>query len=307
MSLRAVRNGLRARFPRVFALYKRRMRRHVMRGDAHYAIARWVNDGLALRSRIGLADVSFDHDGVWFTDARGLHWSFDPGIWGSTLGAATGSSHESAELDAVCRYLDNSSVVVDVGANIGAFALPVAKTTGARIIAVEPVSSTFALLNRNVQRNQASGSISTIRSAVGATIGEVVLTTDAQSANYVLAGQGVARINEERVPVTTLDELLRTELRIDLIKVDVEGLELDVMRGAAGTLRKHAPAVLLEIEARWTSRYGYAPVTLFTYMAEAGYGYKTITDAGPVPSTDLAADINRGNNFLFTHHARTEG
>jgi FkbM family methyltransferase len=299
MAVRALRNQLRLRLPGVFALYKRRLRRHVARTDSHYAIAAWVDHGIALRSRLGLADVCFDHDGAWFVDSRGLQWRFDPAIWGSTLGAATGSTHESAEIDTICRRLDNESVVVDVGANIGSFALPVTGATGARIIAIEPVSSTFALLNANIRRNRAESAITTVKTALGESAGEVVITTDAQSANYVLTGQSTARAGEERVPVITLDELLADETRIDLIKVDVEGLELNVMRGARATLARHSPDVLLEIEPRWTTRFGYEPEALFALMTEAGYSYQTVTSAGPTKSTTVGADLKLGNNFLF--------
>lgn len=56
----------------MFAFYKRRVRRYVAGREPHYAIASWVNEGLALRRRLSLADVRFDCDGVWFVDARGL-------------------------------------------------------------------------------------------------------------------------------------------------------------------------------------------------------------------------------------------
>lgn len=277
-----------------------RVRRYVARREPHYAIASWVNEGFELRRRLNLADVCFDRDGAWFVDTRGLQWRFDPAIWGSTLGAEVGSVHESAELQTACQRLDQSSVVVDVGANIGAFALPVANATGAHVIAIEPVSSTFGLLNGNVRRNRADDVVTTVQTAVGDAAGEVVITTGAQSANYVLSGQTKARIGEERVSVVTLDELLADEPCIDFIKVDVEGLELNVMRGARQTLARHAPAVLLEIEPRWTTRAGHKPEEVFALMNDAGYIYHTLTPEGPAQATTIAEDLQRGNNFLFT-------
>jgi len=291
---------LRRRFPGIFAFYKRWVRRHIARGDPHYAIASWVNVGLALRQRLALADVCFDRDGVWFVDGRGLQWQFDPGIWGSALGAATGGVHESAELDAVCQRLDRSSVVVDVGANIGAFAIPVTKATGARVIAIEPVSSTFALLVANIARNGAGDFVTTVHSAIGDAAGNAVMTTDAQSANHVLVRQTTARVGEERIAVTTLDRLLAREPRIDLIKVDVEGLELKVLLGARKTLEDHAPTVLLEIESRWTTRYGYQPQDIFDFMTDAGYAYQTMNANGARQSTSIESDLREANNFLFT-------
>lgn len=254
---------------------------------------------MALRERVHLAEVCLDGDGAWFTDQRGLQWGFDPAIWDSTLGAATGSTHEATEIDAVCRQLDHTAVVVDVGANIGTFAIPVTRATMARVIAVEPVSTTFALLDANVRRNGVDGLITRVRAAVGDAAGDVVLTTGGQSANYVLADQTKARAGEEQVPSVTLDELLRNERRVDLIKVDVEGLELSVLRGALETLARHSPTVLLEIEARWTARYGHTPDDVFELMAERGYRYQPLTQAGLVEATDVAADLKLTNNFWF--------
>ncbi|MGH2898719.1 MAG: FkbM family methyltransferase, partial [Solirubrobacteraceae bacterium] len=196
--------------------------------------------------------------------------------------------------------LDGCSVVVDVGANIGAFAVPLTRDTGARVIAVEPVSSTFALLNDNVRRNRVQNTVTTVRSALGSTAGEAVVTTDSQSANYLLHDRASARAGEEHVGVTTLDALVADEPRIDLIKVDVEGLELEVMRGAQVTLARHAPAVLLELEARWTRRYGYEPRELIAFMMQFGYSYELVTPDGLAAPTTLADDLRRANNLLFT-------
>ncbi len=68
-------------------------------------------------------------------------------------------------------------------------------------------------------------------------------------------------------------------------------IDLDICR---------APAVLLEIESRWTERYGYKPEDIFALMAKAGYSYETMTSAGPMQPTSITADLQRGNNFLFT-------
>jgi FkbM family methyltransferase len=162
--------------------------------------------------------------------------------------------HESAEIDVIFKHLDCSSVVVDIGANIGTFALSVVHAAQSRVIAVEPVSSTFALLNANVRRNDADDAVTTVQAALGDVAGRSRCHDGRQSANYVLRGQAEARAGEELVPMTTLDKLFEGEARIDLIKVDVEGLELNVMRGARHTLARHTPAVLLEIESRWTTR-----------------------------------------------------
>jgi hypothetical protein len=111
------------------------------------------------------------------------------------------------------------------------------------------------------------------------------------------------------VPVTTLDEYLagtnKPLRRIDLIKCDVEGHELEVFRGAERTLRKHRPILLFEREIR---HCGGQPIALaFDYLRELGYrghfpiGSK-LYDIAQFDPTRHQAGARAGayvNNFIF--------
>ena len=81
------------------------------------------------------------------------------------------------------------------------------------------------------------------------------------------------RPSEERVidvEVETVDRLLPDHERIDLIKIDVEGAEVNVLRGARRTLRRWQPVVVFEHGVRTSKPYGTTPEMLFDLLADSG-------------------------------------
>jgi FkbM family methyltransferase len=142
-------------------------------------------------------------------------------------------------------------VVLDVGANIGLFALSHARA-GARVYAVEPHPAAFARLERNIAANGLRGRITAIPCALGAHEGRARLIGGrATPLTRVAPDQGGT------VRLRTLDALV-AELGltgIDLLKLDVEGAEVAVLRGARRVLptvgrmvlEVHAPALLDEV------------------------------------------------------------
>jgi FkbM family methyltransferase len=147
---------------------------------------------------------------------------------------------------------------VDAGANIGAYTLPASRLVGpaGRVIAFEAHPLTFALLKRNVEENRLSN-VTVENRALGDTAGTLRLSfTAANPGETHVAGAdegGVA------VPVTTLDEALSRAGTgaVDYLKIDVEGFELPVLRGALRTLRE-SPGIIVqtELQERHAERYG---------------------------------------------------
>jgi FkbM family methyltransferase len=129
-------------------------------------------------------------------------------------------------------------VVVDVGAGIGSYALP-AMAAGAHVIAYSPEESEGLL--RVIYANQhVSGTISLIKHGLSSKPGHI--TCDGHAYYF-----HDARGPEEKLPgfdVTTLDA--ENHPRVDWIKIDVEGQELEVLRGAAETIKKFKPKILVE-------------------------------------------------------------
>jgi FkbM family methyltransferase len=169
-----------------------------------------------------------------------------------------------ALLTAIVRPGD---VYVDVGANYGTYALPIAQDRSVRVIAVEPQPQLAEALRRSVAAN-AFPNVDVIEAALSDYEGGGVLATGAGSGSATFHHQrqafGSAMIN---VPVMRLDDLA-AELnlnRLDCLKIDVEGAEIDVLKGGAATIARHHPAIVFEVGAKERQQ------AVFEWLRGAGY------------------------------------
>jgi len=149
-----------------------------------------------------------------------------------------------AELPLVRDLARPGYTVVDVGANIGYYTLLFESVVGVtgRIVAFEPEPDNLAELRVNVEKNSLRN-VTIEPCAVGARSGTVAF---ARGINGGVRDDAVSSTGDEvRVPLVTLDEALSGA--VDLIKIDVEGYEEEVLRGATRTLRTQRPALFVEI------------------------------------------------------------
>jgi len=140
------------------------------------------------------------------------------------------------------RALQAGEVVLDLGANLGCFMLPAARVVAptGRVYCIEPVPENLGHLRRTVAANGLNN-VTVIPQAVGAERGVTRLNLCPRSGGHsALFDYGGDTVD---VPTTTVDDLV-AELglgRVDFVKMDVEGMETEVLRGAARTLRAHRP------------------------------------------------------------------
>ena len=183
---------------------------------------------------------------------------------------------ERAELQFVQHFLSEGQRVIDVGANVGYLTIPMGLKVGVTgcVIACEPEPENLNRLRMNVSRNDLRN-VDIRPTAVGNHDGETSLRLGDDSAYHTTASPSdllaITAAHETgrqvRVPVIRLDTLwedLGTP-SIDLIKIDVEGTELDVLRGSVRLLHKERPWLMLETEhfervAAYLRSLEYAPV-----------------------------------------------
>jgi FkbM family methyltransferase len=174
-------------------------------------------------------------------------------------------------------------VVYDVGANIGFFTLLAARCVGpaGRVYAFEPVDRNAAAIERSVRLN-GFATVEVFRNAVGASNGAADLNLARHIGGAVLATVGVPpdRRGSVTVEVVSLDSVIAERgLRPpSLVKIDVEGAELDVLSGMRQTLRAHRPVLICEADD--ATREGLRLKTEALSAALAGLGY-SLTGLAP--------------------------
>jgi FkbM family methyltransferase len=121
---------------------------------------------------------------------------------------------------------------LDVGANIGSYTLLASGVCKAKTISFEPDPQTMVLLRRNIDLNGLHGDVVLEQAAVGGEEGEVEFTIGCDTTNHVTKGN---EGRTQRVPMRTLDSITALNPPT-MIKVDVEGFEAHVFRGARAVL-----------------------------------------------------------------------
>lgn len=140
--------------------------------------------------------------------------------------------HEYVDMRFVLDTLKPGDLFVDIGANVGSYTVLASKVCGARAISVEPDPDTARALRRNVEINGIKDKVQVVEAALGATAGTASFTVGRDTVNRV-AGPEDANVRD--VVVRTLDDVLEGQVP-RVIKIDVEGFEAEVFRGAAVAL-----------------------------------------------------------------------
>ncbi len=170
-----------------------------------------------------------------------------------TPGTSETSIYDAARTYFYTWYLDQyfqhtalrpGDVVVDIGAHIGCAAVPAARAVGpaGHVYACEAIPSISMALRHTVA---ASGldNITVLNYGLGSAPGEATFLARGAGSGHSDLGGSVGE--PVTVPMTTLDALVAEVglQRLDFLKVDVEGWEPEVLRGAAQTIRRHRPVI----------------------------------------------------------------
>jgi len=153
--------------------------------------------------------------------------------------------YSEGEVELFRQCLGAGDVALDVGANLGAHTLPLAQIVGpsGTVFAFEPQRILFQILCGNVALNEITN-VHALPVAVGRAAGRAkVPALDYRGATN-FGGISLGSAQGEDVPVVTLDQLEVSKAR--LIKIDVEGMELDVLAGAKATLARCRPILYVE-------------------------------------------------------------
>ena len=181
----------------------------------------------------------------------------------------TYGEYNGLEAEFLKRFINPGDVAVEVGANIGSHTVGLGKAVGAqgKVYAFEPQRACYALLQAQIALNRLSNVVIAYNEGVGRERSRLWVP----AANYDKLGNfGGLSLGEQQggsaqpVDVVTLDERLG-DSKCSLIKIDVEGMEADVIRGGLKTIREHRPFLYVE-----NDRVEKSP-SLVALILELGY------------------------------------
>jgi FkbM family methyltransferase len=172
---------------------------------------------------------------------------FDKGI---SKELAIYGNHEPVATQLIQKEIEEGDVIVDIGANIGYFVLIEAGLVNGegKIVALEPSPQNARLLKHNVEKNKIEN-VFIHQIAVGEKTGKANLYLSEKSNRNSLIPRNELEYKEIEVNVTTLDDLLEKEERVNLIRMDIEGGEFNVINGMEKTLKKFRPKIFLELHS----------------------------------------------------------
>jgi FkbM family methyltransferase len=193
------------------------------------------------------------------------------------------------------KQINAGATVLDIGANIGAHTLPLARATGptGRVIAVEATSYAIGKLRTNLSLNpELQFRVAPVHALLVANSADSAEShiysswplNDQGTTHPVLSGAlksvGAARI-------CTVDQLV-TEMSlpsVDFVKLDVDGHELSVLRGAAKTVEAYHPRIIMEMAPYCHADKPGQFEALVDWLGAAGYHFTHVETGRPLPST----------------------
>jgi FkbM family methyltransferase len=196
--------------------------------------------------------------------------------------AGTFEPNEFAFLGSVVK---EGMTFVDVGANEGLYTVFGARRVGAsgRVLAVEPSSRERAVLKRNIERNRLSN-VTVVPHALAAESGfaNLQVAPKLHGGHNTLGGfahEGIAAIGAEQVAVETFDALAQrlSIERVDVMKIDVEGAEVKVLRGARRMLTRWRPTLLIEANEAALRGQGTSTADLVALLRSFGYDIRVFS------------------------------
>ena len=193
----------------------------------------------------------------------------------------------------------------DIGANIGFYTCLLATKVGdnGRVVAFEPASRTYGYLKENVSLNQFTN-VTVVNKGLGDKqeqrhlyYSEARLAEGTASLKYA-----EGRTASERVTLDTIDNLFRELSAPNFVKIDVEGYQLEVLKGAEYYLKTHAPLLIAELkDVGETNREAFTEIE--DYVTDLGYRLYEIRKHS-IRRCNRLSDTTQRNFFLVKEHSR---
>jgi FkbM family methyltransferase len=189
------------------------------------------------------------------------------------LYAAYKKYFEAGPIGRLKEFAPSGSLVIDVGANVGFFSVRFAEWVGddGKVISIEPENRNYDSLVSALERKRLLSRVDPLRAVAAAVPGTAFLEINPlHPADHKLSRDGIG------LPVTavTLDDLVQDKgpLRPALVKIDVQGAEMLVLKGADNILKIAGPALFIELHEEGLNKFETSISAILIHLS--GYGYE---------------------------------
>ena len=185
------------------------------------------------------------------------------------------------------KILMPGMVAIDVGANIGEITMVAAHRVGAsgKVFAFEPMNSLYAQLQGHIESNQLS-QVTAVKCGLSDQAGSAQLFSASEIFHDGTEHMGLGTLYSSTaratptgvIEIDTLDKFVdgRDVTQVDLIKIDVEGAELPVLKGARNVLSRFRPYLIIEIQHETAEQAGYKASDILEFLEPLDYRFYTI-------------------------------
>jgi FkbM family methyltransferase len=216
-----------------------------------------------------------------------------PRVYKTLLRCQLTDPEQSGEFRNFVSYCDRSMCLFDIGASFGAFSFAAAHY-GGTAVAVDPSPIAARLMRLQSRLNGYENNIRIVEACVGDTIGEAeMLSSGVFSDGYFRMAAGRLTTELTKTRAVTIDQLADQFGPPTHIKIDVEGYEAAVVRGAKRTLTRLAPLLFLELHNEMIRSEGGDPSCVLDDLAEMGYEMFSVGSVKIEPSAILQMPICR--------------
>jgi FkbM family methyltransferase len=214
---------------------------------------------------------------------------------GIDLAIYLGNFYERQTRSALSKLVSPASLVLDIGANIGAHTLHLAQLVGpaGRVLAFEPTDFAFRKLRRNFDLNPSLASRVELFHCFLTANDDVSVPNDIYSSWPLVVEEGLhakhlgREMKTNLAQARSLDSILaeHTDRKVQLVKLDVDGFECDVLRGAGSLLRDMHPIFVMELAPYVLEERGASLEQLVSYFSPNGYVFYDERTHKRLPST----------------------
>lgn len=187
--------------------------------------------------------------------------------------------------DALTREINIGDVAIDIGANFGMHTLIMADRVGesGQVIAFEPIPANLRLLRRNIKLNHFDLRVTVTPCAVSDIASKTLRMTmdsDSLEPSAAISTTSTIRNQETEVGNLSLDDALVnvSSDRNCLIKIDVEGAELSVLRSGVQSLKRLRPTLLIEVHDYALPSFNESTASVYAFLAEHGFAIEQLSD-----------------------------